>query len=124
MEMAISSPIKPLPKFVTESPETSMQDIDLIGQRFSMLARQWKRERGMTSSAKQLMNHPAYLQIISLGRAALPYILMDLEREQDWWFSALRQISGFDPVLPESRGRIDAMTRDWLRWGRSQNVVW
>jgi hypothetical protein len=67
--------------------------------------------------------HPAYQQIIGLDSPALPLILLELRRELDHWFWALKAITGQDPVPPESRGRVQKMTDAWLDWGREHGYV-
>jgi hypothetical protein len=89
-------------------------------ERFRQLAARWKAERLPHSSSTRLTDHPAYYEIIALGRRAIPWVLAELEREPDHWFRALKQLSGVDPVRPESQGNIDAMAADWIAWGRSQ----
>jgi hypothetical protein len=67
--------------------------------------------------------HPAYQEIIGMGRDALPLILFELERKVDHWFWALRSITGIDPVRPEHRGDLNAMAADWIRWGSNQGIL-
>jgi hypothetical protein len=92
--------------------------------RFRQLAAQWKAERLPHSSSTRLTDHPAYRDIIALGRRAIPWILAELEREPDHWFGALKRLTGADPVRAESRGNLDAMAADWLAWGRQQGYGW
>jgi hypothetical protein len=93
-------------------------------ERFRSLAARWKAERLPYSSSTRLTDHPAYHEIIALGRRAIPWLLAELEREPGHWFRALKQLGGADPVRPESRGDIDAMAQDWLAWGRQQGYGW
>jgi len=92
--------------------------------RFRELVRQWKAERGPTSSVTKLARHPAYREIVNLGEAAVPLLLAELERQPDHWFLALYEITGVDPVPRESRGRLKEMASAWLRWGREHGIVW
>src|SRR5947207_10431415 len=55
--------------------------------------------------------HPAYQQIIGMGKEAIPLILEELQREEDHWFWALKSITGDDPVAPSERGQLPKMTR-------------
>ena len=93
-------------------------------EQFRRLVARWKAERLPYSSSTRLTDHPAYHEIIALGRRAIPWLLAELEREPDHWFRALKQLTGTDPVRPESRGNIDAMARDWVTWGRAQGYEW
>ena len=92
--------------------------------RFARLAATWKAERGPTSSTTRMAMHPAYQQIIGMGREVVPLILRELEREPDHWFWALKAITGEDPVPEQHRGRVRAMADAWIRWGREQGFSW
>jgi hypothetical protein len=94
-----------------------------IEPEFNRLVRLWKSERSSTSSTIEMAMHPAYQEIIGLGKAAIPFILRELSRESDFWFWALKAISREDPVPPRSRGRIREMTDIWLDWGRRKGYV-
>lgn len=71
----------------------------------------------------QMVAHPAYLQIIGLGRAVLPYLLDELARQPDHWFHALSAITGEDPIPPSAEGNLAAMTPAWLAWGRAHGCA-
>ncbi len=96
----------------------------LLKQQFEELVRQWKKERGPTSSVVKMAAHPAYRQIIGMGQAAIPLLLAELERQPDHWFIALHEITGVDPVPKELRGQLMEMTAAWLRWGHAHGVRW
>lgn len=54
-------------------------------ERFQVLAEEWHEATDFLSSRSKRINHPAYLQIIRMGEAAVPYILRDLrDRGGDW----------------------------------------
>jgi hypothetical protein len=67
--------------------------------------------------------HPAYQQIIGMGKEALPFLIRELERNPDHWFWALRAITGEDPVPAEHRGRVRLMAQDWVKWARKRGVT-
>jgi hypothetical protein len=90
---------------------------------FDSLADQWRNETAHLSSLTKKITHPAYLRIISLGSSALPRILSRLEREPGYWFTALRALSGQDPVSPNDVGNFRATRDTWLRWGRSHGLI-
>ena len=85
-------------------------------QRFRELVCQWKEATQFVSSVTDMVTDPAYQQIIGMGREVLPLILAELRREPDHWFWALQAITRENPVAPEDRGQIPAMTRAWLDW--------
>jgi hypothetical protein len=80
---------------------------------------QWHEETALVSSISEKAIHPAYQQIIALGKEALPYIFHELTGpEPDHWFWALRAITGEDPVKPEHRGNLKYMVQSWLSWAK------
>jgi len=94
-----------------------------IESEFRELTKKWKSERGATSFSTKICTHPAYQRIIGLGLPVVPLILAELQRELDHWFWALTAITGEDPVLPESRGRVTDMANQWLKWGREHGYI-
>jgi hypothetical protein len=100
--------------------ERLRQEDERDHERFRQLAARWKAERLPHSSSTRLTDHPAYHEIVALGRRVIPWLLAELQREPDHWFRALKQLTGVDPVRPENRGNIDAMAADWITWGRGQ----
>jgi hypothetical protein len=91
--------------------------------RFLTLKKEWEDNTVYLSSMTKIVMHPAYQQIIGMGRVAIPLILSALGKKPDHWFWALRSITGEDPVLPEHRGRLKQMTEDWLKWGRENGYI-
>ncbi|MCT7985458.1 hypothetical protein NG796_19470 [Laspinema sp. A4] len=91
---------------------------------FLELAHQWRREtRGISSTNKASM-HPAYQQIIGMGKAVIPLLLRELERNSGQWFWAIKAISREDPVPLEKRGQTQEMIRYWLEWGKQKGYRW
>ena len=68
--------------------------------------------------------HPAYQEIISLGPDVVPLLLRELAREPDHWFTALKAITGTNPVDPADRGCIDKMAGAWLTWAKEAGYTW
>jgi hypothetical protein len=93
-------------------------DIADLGERFQSLFLEWKRETSHISIVSNIVIHPAYQQIIGMGSKVIPLILLELSKEPDHWFPALRAITGENPVKQEDKGRIKKMTEAWLDWGR------
>ena len=96
------------------------QDVEA---RFNDLAAEWASETAHLSMMSEIVLHRSYQEIIGLGRDVLPLILKRLSVEPNHWFWALRAISGEDPVPPADVGRLDAMRRAWLEWGRRRGLV-
>src|SRR6266540_2944201 len=83
---------------------------------FAALSDQWLAETSSESSLTKRYAHPAYQRIVGLGPAAIPILLKELEAKPNYWFHALRSITGDDPVPPKMRGNLRAMTDAWLGW--------
>ena len=91
-------------------------------EQFQHLKETINRECAYLSSAREVAQHPAYLQVIEMGPRALPLILKELEERPGHWFLALREITQENPILPEHRGVITEMTQDWLNWARGRGT--
>ena len=94
---------------------------------FNRLRVQWREERGASSSITEIAMYRSHLQIIGLGRAAIPLILRRMEdewAEPDMWFVALQMLTGVDPVTDEIRGDFCAMARRWLDWAAAHGYAW
>ena len=108
---------------VTQSQVKRKPDADLEKE-FQKLARQWRRDTGHFSIVAQMIRHPAYQRIIEMGEPVIPIILKDLQAQPDHWFPALAAISGESPPIPQKyRGRMRAITKIWLEWGKAKGYI-
>ncbi len=99
----------------------AVSDKDILHLKFKMLVKQWRIERGVTSSTTKMVLCSAYQQIIGMGKPAIPLILQELaaeEEDPDHWFWALTSITGQQPLNDEDRGDNVRMAEKWLNWGR------
>src|SRR5438874_1625303 len=85
--------------------------------RFQRLVQRWKRETAHVSNVGKRALHPAYQEIIGMGKGAVPLLLAELSREPDDWFWALHAITGANLVPTASRGNLRAMAEAWVQWG-------
>jgi hypothetical protein len=106
----------PVSKADTSTPAPA----ETIGERFRRLEAIWAAEIGYLSSYTDIVNHPAFREIISLGEAVVPLMLRDLEERPRIWVWALPEITGADPVPPGEAGNISKMSETWLRWGKAK----
>lgn len=83
---------------------------------FRRLAEEWREATEFSSSSRLKENHPAYRQIIRMGRAVLPLIYQELKSGRGHWFAALEQITGENPVRAADAGYINRMRRAWIRY--------
>jgi hypothetical protein len=99
-----------------ETPKTPLAPS--VEERFRSLEATWLAEVGYSSSSTELRGHPAFQEIIALGKAVVPLMLQDLAERPRLWVWALPRITGADPVPASDRGNIAKMSEAWLRWGR------
>jgi hypothetical protein len=104
----------------TTSPTSTESD----EQRFRRLETLWNTETGYLSSDTEIVGHPAFREIISMGEAAVPLMMKDLAERASLWVWALPEITGADPVPPSDRGNIRKMSQAWLQWGREHGFQW
>lgn len=91
---------------------------------FVELAERWLAETSYVSSVPQIVMHPAYQQIIGMGRDALGPILKWMRQGRPgYWFWALETIARETPITAGMRGRIGEMRLTWIRWGEDHGLV-
>jgi hypothetical protein len=94
-------------------------------QRFQILTENWRKERGVASSATKMAMCPSYQRIIGMGGRAVPLILREMENEgddPDHWFWALEMITGVDPIPVAAYGDTTQMAQAWLSWAEGRYV--
>lgn len=94
-----------------------------LAKRFRELAKRWKEDTAHLSSTARMAKHPAYREIIQMGPPAVPLLLAELRRHPDFWFAALREITGENPVPARSVGKVKEMARAWIEWGRQRGHI-
>lgn len=82
--------------------------------RFATLRDQWERDTAILSNLTQIVAHPAYREIVSMGRDAVPLIIGELRRDPHHWFSALAEIVGADHAAGATT--LDEAARRWIAW--------
>lgn len=92
-------------------------------QKFDMLASTWQKETLLSSSSNDIYSNQSYLEIIGMGKKALPYIFSDLSKNPNHWFVALKSITGIDAVQPAHRGDMVRMTQDWISWAKQNSFL-
>ena len=91
--------------------------------KFQLLAESWKEESRFFSFANQSAQLHSYQAIIDMGISALPFIFKEMKDEPNHWFTALKTITGENPVSQEHKGNIQFMTNDWLQWAKMKNYI-
>ena len=97
-------------------------DSDEIRTRFRHLFDVWDKDTFLYSFPHQIYNHWAYEELVSLGEAAIPYMLGELQRGNPDIVRALRSISG--ESLVQGMGLItEDIMETWLAWGKAKAYV-
>jgi hypothetical protein len=98
---------------------------ETVEQLVARLLARWREDTAYLSSATSITAHPAYLDLVELGAAALPFLFRDLEKTGDGHLSkALTAITGAHPISAEERGHVPKIAETWLRWARENGHQW
>ncbi len=92
-------------------------------EQFLELLSEWREETAFQSSPRVITSHPAYQQIIDIGKPVLPFIFEDMQENGGWWYPALRAITGDNPVPKDARGNRTLNDEAWLRWAREHGYA-
>ena len=90
---------------------------------FHRLAKSWRRQAAYSSASNLVFEHPAYRSIVALGRTVIPLLLQQVEQRQGWWFDALEELTGANPVCEEDAGDFDRTAAAWVQWGRREGFI-
>jgi hypothetical protein len=91
--------------------------------KFAEAAERWRSETKFLSSSTDIVLHPAYQDILGMGKKALPLIFRELASNGGRWFWALRHITGEDPVNEPDKGKTKVMTEAWLKWAKNNHYL-
>lgn len=106
-------------------PVTAAPRAETVEERFQRLLRTWHAEVAHLSSTSRRIAHPAFQEIIGMGREAVPLLLREMERTKNGHLtSALQAILGVNPVVPEDHGKIAKVAETWLSWARENGIRW
>lgn len=108
---------------ITIPKETDFTEQWFTQLKFQLLAESWKEESRFLAFAKTRTQLMSYQAIIKMGKTVIPYILIEMQQHPNHWFAALKQLTGINPILPEHRGNIIAMTNDWVLWGKKNQII-
>jgi hypothetical protein len=93
-------------------------------ERFNRLVESWKSETAYLSNSTEIHGHPAYQEIIRMGKPVVPLLLRRMEEHPDHFGHALHAITGAQPIPMEHAGNIPKIAEDWVRWGRENGYRW
>ncbi|HEV7442123.1 MAG TPA: hypothetical protein VGO18_05975 [Steroidobacteraceae bacterium] len=85
--------------------------------RFEALSAEWFTETRFQPSDSRICMHPAFLDIVSMGEPAVPFIVESLRKRPSFLTEALRRIVG---SLPETsigaNEKIQEAVSAWIHW--------
>lgn len=99
--------------------DVAVETVDDKRRRFEKLAREWVDGTEFFSSSSAMMQHPAYAEMLSMGKEIVPLVLDWYENgaEHGHWCLLLADLTGENPVSPKDAGRMVSVRRAWLVWG-------
>lgn len=119
MAVTLSSPLRAgIRSFQSDSgrPGKYARNGEDAVSRFHRLVRKWRIETAYVSSTSELFEHPSFVEIVSMGKEAVPLIIDELERQPDLLVGALTRITGENPVTTGDQGDVYAMIIAWNDW--------
>lgn len=94
-----------------------------IDEQVRTLAEEWREATDHFSILQQKISHPSYLQIIGLGRRAVPQLLIELRDRPGFWFTALRVLTGDNTAVDAPPGDFAGQRAAWLHWAHEKGYL-
>ncbi len=94
-----------------------------LRKQFQTLAATWLEESKFLSDTRRMAALDSYRKIIGLGPDVLPCIFEALRNQTDFWFIALEELTGANPVPKDVRGEIPLIAKAWLEWGAAHGYI-
>jgi hypothetical protein len=111
--------LPPKPSFLDRPLELS--EGDLLAAMFAMYVQQWRTESEHLSSIKVMTALPSYRRIVGMGQPIVKLLLMELKDRPNFWFTALREITGEDEI---GKGcSFKEAVAAWLKWGHDNHYL-
>jgi hypothetical protein len=85
--------------------------------RFDALNAEWFTETTFQPSVARICLHPAFLDIVSMGETAVPFIVESLRQRPSFLIEALRRIVGSSPETSVgANGEVQDAAAAWIHW--------
>jgi hypothetical protein len=85
--------------------------------RFDALNAEWFTETTFQPSVTRICMHPAFLDIVSMGTTAVPFIVVSLRQRPSFLTEALRRIVGSPPETSiGANGKVQQAAAAWIHW--------
>lgn len=105
---------------IVQEKNTEHYDEEYLIDKFYQLKEEWENDTSFSS--RIVTEHQAYQRIIAMGKDVVSIILRDLKIDPHWWFDALSQITGENPMLKEHAGYLNLIAQDWLDWANKNGI--
>lgn len=97
-----------------------------IAIEFKKLAKEWTEHCQavmFSSNIYDYLNHPAYRQLVKLGRPAIPYIIEKYREDDLPWGFVLDEITGLKVIQDPNHFSPLEVKRFWMEWWKKQQTV-
>jgi hypothetical protein len=85
--------------------------------RFDALNAEWFTETTFQPSVPRICMHPAFLDIVSMGETAVPFIVESLRQRPSFLIEALRRIVGSPPETSIGvNEKVPDAAAAWIHW--------
>jgi hypothetical protein len=109
-----------VPRYRVTAPKHALVDLPAsvtgVSDRFAELTERWIKDTQYESSFVRMFTQEAYLEMLTLGKSAIPLLLMRLDHEPERWVGALRIISG--KAIGADAQSADEAVAAWRAWGQ------
>lgn len=89
--------------------------------KFDGLATAWRRHNRGRSVTDYY--HFAHLQIVGMGHIAIPFLLERVRNGENFWYMALKAITGQSADTADMRGDASAIRTAWVEWGMKHDLL-
>jgi hypothetical protein len=96
---------------------------DTLENKFKKLKNKWNKETAFISNVTEIMENENIQEIVKMGIPVVPLILRSMMLEENFWFKALREITGEDPFDKRFAGNMPAMSYLWIQWGAKKGLI-
>lgn len=93
-----------------------------LREKFKSLSASWQKNTKYSSSVLTFIEDENFKKIVSMGEAALPLILIELEKKPSALVWALNMITG-KSVSDGRRVTIAEASKLWVKWGKRVGII-
>lgn len=94
-----------------------------LNKEFLELKEIWLMETMFDSGYASMVNHPAFLKIVSWGEDIIPSLVEDMVNAGTPWYYALSIITDENPVSEDNMGKHKYVIEDWRGWAEQNCFI-